>query len=357
MRGISVYLGRQSREEQKKYLTEMAAAGFETVFTSLHIPEDSLPLLKENLMALGRQTQSLGMELVCDTAPGSLAALGLDIGTCPEMMNWGVTGLRLDYGFPAEQIARLTASLKVMLNASTMDERAYSDLKAAGADFSRTEAWHNFYPRPETGLDRDWFIEKNTWLKKKGIKTAAFIPGDGLLRGPVKRGLPTLEEHRYIPPFAACLDLRKNGFTDKVLIGDCSLSEASLSQFKDYQSGVIVLRCEFTTDNPSMLELALTRHISRMDPSRDVIRSASSRSYAGADGRKVPSQGTIMREAGAVTVDNEKYGRYEGELQLVKHALPADEKVNVIGRIIEMDRPLIRFIEPGTHFLLTRNAD
>ena len=354
MKGISVYLGRQNREEQKRYLEEMAAAGFGTVFTSLHIPEDSPARLKEELMVLGRQTQSLGMELVCDTAPRSLAALGLNVDTLPKLLQWGVTGLRLDYGFQAEQIAGLTESMKVMLNASTIDGEACMALKEAGTDLSRTEAWHNFYPRPETGLDRDWFIEKNALLRSMGIKTAAFIPGDGILRGPVTRGLPTLEEHRDSTPFTAFLDLQKNGFTDRVLIGDCSLSPASLRQFKEYQSGVMVLRCEFTADSPSLLKLALNRHVSRMDPSRDVLRSASSRSYAQADGLKAAPQGTALREIGAVTVDNEKYGRYEGELQITKRSLPEDEKVNVIGRVIEADRPLISFIEPGKPFRLVQ---
>ncbi|MFY9857009.1 MAG: DUF871 domain-containing protein [Exiguobacterium chiriqhucha] len=51
-----------------------------------------------------------------------------------------------------------------------------------------------------------------------------------------------------------------------------------------------------------------------------------------------------------MTVDNAKYGRYAGELQITKCDLLADERVNVLGRVIEADRPLIQSIGPGTKF-------
>jgi hypothetical protein len=46
------------------------------------------------------------------------------------------------------------------------------------------------------------------------------------------------------------------------------------------------------------------------------------------------------------------YLRYMGEIQLVKHALPADEKVNVVAQVIEKDRPLIQQIKAGQKFIL-----
>lgn len=38
-------------------------------------------------------------------------------------------------------------------------------------------------------------------LKEMGIKLAAFISGDRTRRGPLAKGLPTLEAHRDLPPY------------------------------------------------------------------------------------------------------------------------------------------------------------
>ncbi|TKV17243.1 DUF871 domain-containing protein, partial [Citrobacter sp. TBCS-11] len=53
---------------------------------------------------------------------------------------------------------------------------------------------------------------------------------------------------------------------------------------------------------------------------------------------------TSERSRGSITIDNCDYGRYMGEIQIVKNDLAADEKVNVVGKIIAEDRPLITFI-------------
>ena len=49
----------------------------------------------------------------------------------------------------------------------------------------------------------------------------------------------------------------------------------------------------------------------------------------------IESEQTEARPVGTVTIDNEKYGRYMGEIQVTLVDLPKDEKVNTITRIIE----------------------
>lgn len=65
---------------------------------------------------------------------------------------------------------------------------------------------------------------------------------------------------------------------------------------------------------------------------------------------KVVNTGT--RQFGAITVDNEGYGRYQGEVQICKVDLPQDEKVNVIGQVVQTDKSLIPYIGPGQTFRL-----
>ena len=75
---------------------------------------------------------------------------------------------------------------------------------------------HNFYPRPETGLDEDYLKERTALLQQYGFKVIAFIAGTGRKRGPLQEGLPTLEAHRYLPPLYACADLILNDGIDQV---------------------------------------------------------------------------------------------------------------------------------------------
>lgn len=352
MLGVSIYLGKQSETEQADYLQTMSKAGFTSIFTSLHIPEDNPEMLVSNLKKLAKQAVQLNMELICDISNVSIKNLGLSLETLPVLKEWGVTGLRLDYGFEPDTIFQLSEKMKIALNASTIDENLYEQLKETGLDFSRVEAWHNYYPRPETGLDKEWFIRRNTWLKERGFLVTAFIPGDDMLRGPLYKGLPTLENHRHMAPFMAYMDFTNSCSVDKILLGDPSIQLETLSQFITYQNGEIPLRCTVTTKSKDSMEIVKRKHRNRMDPARDSIRSETTRSYAQQDGKKLPPEHTINRDIGSITIDNELYGRYRGELQIVKCPLEADKKVNVIGNIIFEDRPIIPYIGPGDRFKL-----
>lgn len=46
-------------------------------------------------------------------------------------------------------------------------------------------------------------------------------------------------------------------------------------------------------------------------------------------------------------MDNDAYGRYRGEIQICRRDLEADHRVNVIGRVIVEDIPLLSLLKPG----------
>jgi len=290
--------------------------------------------------------RGLEMELVADIAPSSLAALGKTWEDADTLTEWGVTGLRVDYGVTPKQVANLSKQMMVALNASTLTAEELDAMKTEGLVLEQVEAWHNFYPRPETGLDRDWFNDKNAWLHGQGIRVQAFIPGDGQLRGPLYETLPTLEDHRGQAPFTCYLELEAS--VDRILIGDPGISERTMHQFATYQEGVIVLRATGQGDD-SLLKSIQTN---RMDPARDVIRSVESRAYGRPGNGLLEPAALADRPLGSITIDNLRYGRYAGELQITKRDLTADERVNVIGRVIEVDRPLVQQIGPGGRFRL-----
>lgn len=345
MFGFSVFLNEEIADETIRYIEEMARCGFTGIFTSLHIPEDDAAQYRKRLTDLGTCAKRLGLELMADISGTALDRAGFSFDRLEELKEIGVTGLRMDYHISNHQIAELSQKMTIALNASTITEADRQELQAANADFDRLEAWHNYYPRPETGLDKKWYREKNRWLKACGFTIQGFVAGDEKLRGPLCQGLPTLEEHRGIHPLAAALDLR--GDTDKVYIGDNGLSEGVRRQFSSYiKEETIKLKVEALDEQVAYI---LGEHVNRQDEARDVIRSAEARF------KKIPHVVPLQmreRSEGAVTIDNANYLRYMGEIQLVKHGLPADEKVNVVAQVIEKDRPLIQQIKAGQKFIL-----
>ncbi|WP_214801401.1 MupG family TIM beta-alpha barrel fold protein [Exiguobacterium sp. ERU656] len=344
MKGLAVYLSEPLTDEAKDNIRQMRTIGFTSIFTSLHIPEDDPTLYTKRLRDLGALARELEMELVADIAPSSLAALGKTWDDAATLIEWGVTGLRVDYGITPKQVADLSRQMMVALNASTLTAEELAAMKAEGLVLEQIEAWHNFYPRPETGLDRDWFHDKNRWLREQGIRVQAFIPGDGQRRGPLHATLPTLEDHRRRSPFACYLELQAS--VDRILIGDPGLSASTMNQFAAYQEGIIVLRATGPSGDPLLTRV----QTNRLDPARDVIRSVESRS-SGHPGNGWLEPATVSdRPVGSITIDNLKYGRYAGELQVTKRNLAGDERVNVIGRVIEADRPLLQQIGPGGRF-------
>ncbi|MEZ5088368.1 MAG: MupG family TIM beta-alpha barrel fold protein [Micropruina sp.] len=65
------------------------------------------------------------------------------------MRDWGVTMVRIDYGFTPAEVARIARAggFRIAVNASTVTADELAELD--GLD---VVGWHNYYPRPETGL-------------------------------------------------------------------------------------------------------------------------------------------------------------------------------------------------------------
>lgn len=348
MLGISVYLNKDRMEQNAAWIEKAAGHGLRSIFTSLHIPEDNPADYKELLQELGALAKLHHMELMADVSPKSLSYLGLDWDNYEKLLEWGLAGIRADYGFTTGQIVELSQKMKIGINASTVTKEELLSWIEAGLKAENVEAWHNFYPRPETGLDKPFLIERNTMFRSMGITTMAFVPGDKDLRGPIFSGLPTLEEHRGQVPHVAAADLMFSCFTDKVLIGDHSASDEQLELIALLAEKIIPLRIDAENwPQPELFGKPLTN---RMDPARDVIRAVESRSYALKGDKQLAPENQHERTRGTVTIDNQLYGRYAGELQIAVNNLPRDEKVNCIGKVIESDVPLLSNIKAGQKF-------
>ncbi|MES5942429.1 MULTISPECIES: MupG family TIM beta-alpha barrel fold protein [unclassified Bacillus cereus group] len=349
MIGVSIYLAKERVKKQEEWLKVAKENGFSSIFTSLHIPEDDPGTYKELIQILGKQALENEMELMVDVSPKSLHHLGMTYENVEELVDWGITGLRMDYGITPKEIARVSHKMKVALNASTITDSFWKELIIENIKVENVEAWHNFYPRPETGLAKSFLQKQNEYLHECGIKTMAFIPGDGEKRGPLYEGLPTLEKHRNMRPLEAYLELVQGCGVDKVLIGDISGSLESVQEIASASRGIIPLRYKSFISDKEALKVVERVHTNRLDPARDVIRSVESR-----EENKVVLQpvSTISRKKGSITIDNELYGRYAGEMQVATHDLPADEKVNVVGMVVEEDLSLLPYVSAGKMFQL-----
>lgn len=341
MYGYSIFLGDGVQEETLRYMERMRDAGFTGLFTSLHIPEDDNSKYRDGLQRIGGFAHRNGMELVVDISGSALQRLGIDFDDLRPLQQMGVTGIRMDYGIDSATIARVSHQINVALNASTITEEDIAQLNEHGADFNRMEAWHNYYPRPETGLGKKAFTRKNRWLKEAGFQVMAFVPGDGQKRGPLHEGLPTLEKHRYEHPLAAALEMAEDCAVDKIYVGDPGLKALTLAQFHSYlKEQTLLLHADWQEGIQQKTGIE-NAHTNRSDAARDVIRSEESRLVR--TGGTWKPENTVERRPGAVTVDNERYGRYQGEVQIAKRKLPTDPRVNVVAQTRLEDLPLLKW--------------
>ncbi|WP_439425156.1 MupG family TIM beta-alpha barrel fold protein [Oenococcus alcoholitolerans] len=333
-----------------KYISRMKKIGFSSIFSSVNIPEDGEPF-KENILKLGQAAKTNHLSLTIDISGDSIKKILFLFGNMKALTKIGIDRLRLDAGFSMKQAAEMSRIVKVALNASTLSSDDYAELKSAGAVFDNIVAWHNYYPRPETGLSKKFFLERNEYLRKLGFKVAAFVPGDGRLRGPIYKGLPTLERDRNRSTFISALKMKQRLSTDLVFIGDPQISLRTQRLFSNYLcEHKIVLRADLLDLKYSAL--ILKTHHNRADQARDCLRSTESRQNVRFS---VAPKNQGNRKKGTITIDNLLYKRYMGELQITKRDLPADKKVNIIGKIIDKDLKLIDLVGPNGAFKIIEN--
>ncbi|MCQ2008780.1 MAG: MupG family TIM beta-alpha barrel fold protein [Sporolactobacillus sp.] len=348
MLGFSVYLSKSIKEQEEK-ITRYNTYGFEMIFSSLHIPEENANVYRERLYKLGALAKKLKMNLTIDVAADSLNVLQLSLHEVYRLKELGISALRLDDGFSEQTTAQLSKQIPIVLNASTLTSSMLQTMKDKGMNVEQVTACHNFYPRPETGLSRRAFRECNHVLRSAGLSIAAFFPGDKEKRGPIYQGLPTLEDHRTLTPFASLLDLDHES-VDDLILGDPDMSNCSLKQIAAWKNGIFLLHARRQVDDLPLLRAIAAPQSNRPDEARDCIRSQESRTLHLVETPVLPNHHFTPRALGSITIDNKLYGRYQGEIQITRRDLPADPKVNVVGKIIDEDLPVLPFIRGGAKF-------
>ena len=347
--GISIYLS-SDPEKNEEVIHKAKAAGVSYGFSSLHIPEEEYSDYKEKVLSLLKLCSHAGISLTMDVDNETPSRLG--VKRMEDLTQYGVESIRLDYGFSDEEIVALSRSFNIVWNASTVSLSDVRKWEKMGADLSRFTACHNFYPKPYTGLSFDMVKEINQRLKQFGFVTEAFVPGDGILRGPLFEGLPTIEDHRNKKEkvLENMLELYRAD-CDVVLVGDVDLTENSWKSLKAASDGIIPIRAMFYEGASDIAnEICGKINHDRPDSGSFVIRSVESREWFLK--KDIPPRNTIPCEAGSICISNDDYLRYKGELEICRCERPADERVNVIGKVIDEDLGLLPYISKGAGFVI-----
>jgi len=351
-KGISAYVGMgYTIEGNRQYLRLARQAGFTRLFTSLHIPEANEETVLEEFHALVEEAVILGFQITADISPRAFTLLQAGLDHLEPLRRLGLQALRVDFGFTPVEIARLSrkSGLAIEINASTVNEALLQEIMEAGADPARLQACHNYYPRPETGLSYDMFAERSRIFRNHKIPVLAFIPSRKNPRGPIFAGLPTLEGHRLWKPLQAAKHLAASGLVDGILFGDPLAEPVELAGVGQVEASCIEIQIE---SNPELTAaerdiLFASRHTNRLDPGVHVVRSQEARGLCRED---IIAHHQEPRLRGSITLDNSQYLRYMGELQVVGQSLPADPRVNVVGKVVPEEAFLLDWITPGRAF-------
>jgi hypothetical protein len=317
------------------------------VFLSLHISEEFDESYCRRAEEICHELADKGFRIIADVSVKTLQQFGCDdlVALGSKLRLWA---LRIDYGFTKEEIITIAKQMPVVLNASTTTPE---DAKAIAAESCRVFAMHNFYPRPETGLDDEYLLESTRSLQSAGLEVLAFIPGDAQRRGPLFEGLPTLEDHRNVLPSAAFVDLAQRFGIEGIFLGDPGISRLEARRIACYcQTGIISVPAVLDEKYAHLYDQVFT---CRVDSPKWLVRFQESRVYS-CQGQITEPCNCLQRTEGSLTIDNIRYGRYSGEIMLTRSCLPADDRVNVIGQVPENARLLLNLIGRGTKFTLVK---
>ncbi|WP_290079426.1 MupG family TIM beta-alpha barrel fold protein [Lactobacillus taiwanensis] len=336
MLGFSVYLDKDLTADDHNYLLGMRNAGFNEVFTSLTGLNDEADVILKRLNQLTGWCKDLELKIIADVSQDDLHRLGYDLDDVEKLKTLNVTGLRINDQVLMRFVSKLSKSMWVSLNAIYLQPEDITHLKEEAANFDHIRALFDFYSQPETGMADDWFEEKNRWLRKCNLETAAFIAGDRVKRGSFFAGKTTLESQRGIYPLAAALNLKKLSCSN-VIVGDRLTSE-TIKTFARYTKDYVITlhldkKVPFLEENEWHNYLYVAR---------DIVRLHNEDELPKFEAQDLP----LDRLVGTVTV-NSSENLNSGEIHIAKRDLPASQKVRILGKVDDSECSLLSNIEPG----------
>ncbi|WP_394019745.1 MupG family TIM beta-alpha barrel fold protein [Anaerococcus cruorum] len=298
---------------------------FDLVFTSLHYPASDESY--KEFLKLYELCSANNIRICVDINNETLK-------TYPKLLEMGLI-LRLDFGFSFEEIAKLSKKTDLAINASTVTLGFLNELKKSNVNLEKITAIHNYYPLEYSGLAEDFFVSQNKMIKDFGMKVGAFVPGNGQLRGPVYKGLPTLEEDRYKNPYQVFVNLQRKFDLDLILLAEDTLNADKEYIIKFAKQNILTLPATFKDEYKNLDGIKV-----RPDISDYLIRNER-------DKKEITPSNPQMIKRGDVVILNDLSGRYAGEIEIIKKDLNISQERNIIGRIDKNYENIIDYIRGG----------
>lgn len=332
--GRSLYLT-SGMDAVTSVLIEMKEDGQQLAFTSFQLPEH--PLTIEEMVAVIELAQEYEVQLIPDIAHETLTQENIE-----KLSQAGLSYIRLDEFLDEALLQRCAASFTLVVNASTLQKEQLLLLRRYQPE-GRVIACHNYYPKAYTGLSLNRVAKINHRLHEWGVTVMAFIPGDEPLRGPLHEGLPTVEEHRHCDKRLAIIQLMQSE-VDWILVGDSHASRQTRLMMRDAQEGVIRLKATV----PESLEGRA--FFDRVDASDYLFRVLGTRNFP----LQKSMRATPERLPGEIYQANEGYGRYMGEIEIVKKWMPHDKRQQKIGELHTGELAFLQQLPEGMGIIFER---
>lgn len=325
--------------EVRAAVLEQACAASDTplLFTSLHQPESEG--LRGFVAELTAAHRGRGVRFCADISPLTLERLGEGMDGLRVLCDGGIEMLRIDFGFTPEQIRNIArvSGCRIAVNASTATASFLDEL--AGIE---VVGWHNFYPRPETGISAEFFVRQNAMLAERQSPVYAFLPGETTLRAPLHLGLPTLEEHRHRTAWRNYLHLRSIAPAVEIVCAEGTVRAEHLEWIAHHErTGEVTVPLSGLDPAASFLRGAPWRL--RVEDSAASLRLEGTRGAAAPDA----ARNADRRAAGSLQMDLDSLGRYRGEIHLMRQDLPLTGLQAHVGEIAAPSRGIIESLRPG----------
>lgn len=354
--GISIYPDKGDISRQIEYIEQAARYGFSRIFTCLISTQGENQQVIDDFKVITAAAKRNKLEVIADANPGIFRQYNVDYRDLSFFHELKLDGVRLDTGFSGIEESIMTFNpygIKIEINMSN-GTRYLDNILSYKPNKENLIGCHNFYPHKYTGLSRAHFIKCSQQFKELGIHTAAFASSEAAEFGPwpVKEGLCTLEQHRYLPLDVQVKDLFNTDLIDDVIIANAFASEAEMKRLGELDKAMLAINVELENNLDDIYSKIVLEelHFSRGDVSEYMIRSTQSRvKYKN---QPFPLFNPKPIKRGDILIESSLYERYAGELQIALKDMENSGKTNVVGRVVSEEVYLLDEISPWQKFRL-----
>ncbi|EZQ10035.1 hypothetical protein CM19_04690 [Candidatus Acidianus copahuensis] len=342
--GLGVYFGiKENRPKYRDYISEAKVFGFSEIFMGIGfiLKEKNVDKELKEIRDFSIYAENLGYYVFTDINPEFMKFFNASPDNLEPYLKTGVKGIRLDYGFNVEEMAKIIRNarrlnLYVELNASIFSEGDLEKLSKL-TDFENVKASHDFYPPLYTGISLEEVIRKSSPFKRFGIPVGIFV---GSNREKLRN---TVESLRKYSPWQAEEILFATGKIDRVIIGDPLEDSQDLKKEGEVASRDYI-KIRVIPYNISDEERKAFNHVLY---SRKREFAVSAGDYIE---NKVTPRCVVRKFKGSVSIMTNRPDYIE--VWIWTKDSPADPTFTIIGEVLEEDMQIVDLVEDHDKILL-----